>query len=695
MRGFQRKNILTVMILLAVTMAMPGLSVRLQAAENAAAAEDQGTVSPPVEELSGYKEISKTFALNDQDSFGSISVDLSDTSFIKDGEEGRLEEEFDASRKEARQAVRSEKDMESFLEEKDPETLYHVEADDEGKLEITAPYQTRRLIVSSILEGDTYGASRVYYNTDDHETILEFDSQEQTKHAYEQVCRQLGDSACFVDEIYYVEDLLQEEPGTQVPAAPCLSWGNRYMQMNQLKSKAAAGGYGGKVTVAVIDSGICRTNPLFSGGRVLDKGWNFVSGSPDISDYKGHGSHVAGIICDATPANVRILVLKVTDIRGRASLYAVKNALRYAIRQKVQVINMSMGVTGEQAAGLTYLNDAIREARNKKIPICAAAGNDGVDVKYSYPANQKIPITVTAINADGTRGSSTEGKVKAIYANYGNTIDFSAPGTSIISAGRGGDFYYMTGTSMAAPHVTAAIAYLKLLKPDISVKDVENQLKSMSRDFGPKGKDKYFGWGCPIMGNLFATGIKKTSPEKTGPGQVSISGLFNKKKGVRISWKLSGKADGFKIYRSTSGGKFKKIAKVRSGKRSYMDTKTLQGRKYTYKIKAYKGKTDGTQSQGQTMIRQAGVSKFKIKRISAAEVTLSWKKNKKVSGYEILCSSSKSAANGTLIRVTGNNRKTISGLLSPYCFLQIRTYRTSGGKTYYSAWSGMKRIRMR
>lgn len=81
----------------------------------------------------------------------------------------------------------------------------------------------------------------------------------------------------------------------------------------------------------------------------------------------------------------------------------------------------------------------------------------GIDVRYCYPANYSKTIAVSAIDSSGRLAN---------YSNRGNGIDFAAPGTGIISADYKGNLTLraMSGTSMAAPHITAAIAYLKMMR---------------------------------------------------------------------------------------------------------------------------------------------------------------------------------------------------------------------------------------
>ena len=148
----------------------------------------------------------------------------------------------------------------------------------------------------------------------------------------------------------------------------------------------------------------------------------------------------------------------------------------------------------------THLDVYKRQAYEKGIPISCAAGNQetgGIDVRYCYPANYSKTIAVSAIDSSGRLAN---------YSNRGNGIDFAAPGTGIISADYKGNLTLraMSGTSMAAPHITAAIAYLKMMQPNLSVKGVCRELELYCRNLGAK---KYYGRGCPILTNLFKKGI--------------------------------------------------------------------------------------------------------------------------------------------------------------------------------------------
>lgn len=661
-------------------------------------AKEAGTLTEDLAEdgvvLSDYRDISKALSY-DEEQFASITVDPSDARIVKDGEEGSLEQEFDAENKEVKKAVKSEENMEDFLKKQDGDTIYEVDEEANGDLEITAPYQTKRIIIDSLIENDTLGAAHVFYNTLDHETILEFDTDQETREAYDAARRIYGQSHCFVDQVLYLNDDANDDSVANVSASGRFySWGTRYMGMDQLKATAAAYGYNRQVKVAVIDSGVYRSHPMFAGGRIHEQSWNFIVGSPDYSDLCSHGSHVSGIIADATPANVKIVMLKVTNKKGVGSLYVIKNALRYAVNRKVDVINMSMGVTDKNAPYMIYLNDVIEKAWYKGIPVCCSSGNDGINVSYTYPANQGKTITVGAINSDGSRGNDVKNGIRYFYSNYGKKVDFAAPGTNIISAGMGLYYVYKTGTSMSAPHITAAVAYLKMMEPDISVTNIRKQLKSMCKDLGPKGKDRYYGWGCPMMKDLFVKGITYKGATPPAVGQVKLTSLKNRKQGVRIAWKKEKKADKYKVYRKTAKGKYKNIAVLSKSRGSYLDKKAKQGKKYVYKVKAVHAGIGGKFSVEKSIVRLKTVTDIKSARKSKTSILLKWKKMKGVKEYQVRYSAKPSMKKNNMI-IVNKTRKKITGLKGKYIYCQIRARKTTGGISCYSSWSAREKIKLR
>jgi major intracellular serine protease len=212
---------------------------------------------------------------------------------------------------------------------------------------------------------------------------------------------------------------------------------------------------GDGVVVAVVDTGLDVSHPEFAGRTV--PGRNFTADS--AADVEGHGTHVAGIIAGATcgvAPGVRIMPLKVF---GKADGFQFQDAFRFireynktaAPGDKVVAVNCSWG--GPYDAQLHYM---IRELVSDGVGVIVSAGNAGdgdpeTAEIFSWPGFLWEPITVGALNQDGQ---------PAGYSSSYDGIDLGAPGTLIYSAWPGGGYKLLSGTSMAAPHVTGAYALL-------------------------------------------------------------------------------------------------------------------------------------------------------------------------------------------------------------------------------------------
>jgi len=210
------------------------------------------------------------------------------------------------------------------------------------------------------------------------------------------------------------------------------------------------------VTVFVVDSGIRSSHSEFGGassGRVTC-GFSAFRGV-SCEDAAGHGTHVAGIVGGATygvAKNVNLVTVRVLDENRMGSTAGVVAAVDYIRKQKQadptkpMVANMSLGSLYSRA-----INQAVENAAAAGVVFVVAAGNGNKDACLDSPGSSSTVITVAAINDRDRRAS---------YSNYGPCVSIYAPGTDIQSAWASGDrdYYVMSGTSMASPHVAGVAA---------------------------------------------------------------------------------------------------------------------------------------------------------------------------------------------------------------------------------------------
>jgi subtilisin family serine protease len=243
------------------------------------------------------------------------------------------------------------------------------------------------------------------------------------------------------------------------------------------------------VVVAVIDTGVDANHPDLAGR--LFTGFNTITGAveSDYSDVSGHGTHIAGTIAAVSNNDigvsgtagvfpVKILPIKALNENGEGSLFDVATAIERAIGwvgpngEKVKVMNISFGVRDWLGDEEGSLEQVIINAQNQGIVVVAAAGNDGLPVQGGadgpppyYPANLNDVISVGALGEDGEVWDGS---------NPGATL--VAPGENIISTIPNGSYGLNTGTSFAAPFVSAAVALQMLANPQLTASQVRHSL---------------------------------------------------------------------------------------------------------------------------------------------------------------------------------------------------------------------------
>ncbi|GAB1318031.1 Subtilisin-like protease 9 [Madurella fahalii] len=211
------------------------------------------------------------------------------------------------------------------------------------------------------------------------------------------------------------------------------------------------------VRVYVLDTGIRTSHEEFEGRAKW--GANFVEGTSD-RDETGHGTHVAGTIAGKTygvAKKATVVAVKILDENGTSSVSRALSGINWVISdtkkrgmEKKSIINMSLA--GERS---TSFNAGVKAATDAGITVVVAAGNEGANATHYSPGSASSAITVAAIDDQDQRAS---------FSNWGKSVDIFAPGVTILSASHSSDSgsEYMSGTSMATPHVAGLAAYFMI-----------------------------------------------------------------------------------------------------------------------------------------------------------------------------------------------------------------------------------------
>ena len=232
----------------------------------------------------------------------------------------------------------------------------------------------------------------------------------------------------------------------------------------------------GSVDIAITDTGINSSHPDLTGKIVVSVNCTVSSSCPSqtTTDPDGHGTHVAGIASAITNnsegvAGVswegKLMSVKVLDDTGSGYYSWIVNGIVWAADNGAEVINLSLGGSSSSSA----LKSAVDYAWGKGVVIVAAAGNSG-NTRALYPAYYANSIAVAATDQNDK---------KASFSSYGSWVDVAAPGVSILSSYHGG-YDYLSGTSMAAPHVTGLAALLFGQNPSWTNSQVRGRIESTS-----------------------------------------------------------------------------------------------------------------------------------------------------------------------------------------------------------------------
>jgi thermitase len=248
---------------------------------------------------------------------------------------------------------------------------------------------------------------------------------------------------------------------------------------------------GSRVRIAIVDSGAdVRHEDLDLRGKIV-KRRDLVNGGTTVEDPLEHGTHVAGIAAAETDngngvaggcPNCALLIAKVLDGAGLGTADDVAEGIIWGVDNRAKVINLSLGDTGDARV----VRDAVDYATRKGAVVVAAAGNldrQNPEPTPIYPAAYPNAIAVTATNQEDQRPR---------FSNRGDWVDMAAPGVRILSTVPGG-YYRFSGTSVAAPHVSALASLLA--SQGLGAAGIKKRIFNTAVDLGPAGRDPYYGHG--------------------------------------------------------------------------------------------------------------------------------------------------------------------------------------------------------
>ena len=243
--------------------------------------------------------------------------------------------------------------------------------------------------------------------------------------------------------------------------------------------------------IAVVDSGIDFTHPdltnnLWTNPRPSADGdlhgWDFVANNSEITDEQGHGTAVAGIIAaegnnglgvTGVMWSASLMSLRVLDNTGTGDVGNAVEAIDYAIAHGAHVINLSWGTTGESLV----LKEAIERALRRNVVVVCSSGNGGqdLDTNQYYPASFGLKDLIVV-------GATDNHDQPVSWSNWGaRKVTIAAPGANILTTQRGGGYWTVTGTSVAAPVVTGIAGLLKTIHPAANTAFISRAISSGAR----------------------------------------------------------------------------------------------------------------------------------------------------------------------------------------------------------------------
>ncbi len=317
------------------------------------------------------------------------------------------------------------------------------------------------------------------------------------------------------------------------------------------------------VVVAVLDTGVAYEDyrrgrrrryylaPDLAGTNFV-QGYDFIENDTHPNDDEGHGTHITGTIAQTTDNgigvagiafNCSIMPVKVLDRNGSGTVDSLAEGMTYAADNGARVINMSLGFSSDVTPGdVPALTEAVEYAYNVKgCILVASSGNEGVGI-VSLPAAYPEVVAV---------GAAHSGDARADYSQYGPELELVAPGgddedrdddgyiDGVLQQTFGNNtsdwgYWFYTGTSCSAPHVSAVAALVLSQNPALSNEEVREVMRSTAVDLGPAGRDDEYGYGridacAALLGEIIPNEPPVISglPDQVLDEDTSVDDAFN------------------------------------------------------------------------------------------------------------------------------------------------------------------------
>lgn len=480
MRQYQRKKLNKILLISAIILVILCIIV--------------GTIvyfnSKNKEQISLYED---TVICNNY--FSQIIVDFDKKEVKRDNINTNFQKEFNITEEQENIILRSQEELQNFF----AGTVFEIQIK-ENKAYITNKYQTKKIIIQVENMIGEFSEAKVT-NLQDNVYLLEYETQKQTKAAYEYLNTVDWINKVEIDEVLYIEPINDESQTVygeqeEQKIEKYNTYGIEAMGLSNFQNIIKENGNPSEIIVSTIGYGVCIENEYFQ-GRINENYYNFINNSKNIQETIPQGSRVAEVIKDATTDNVKIMPLVVVNDEGYTTISTIIRAIEYSI-QNSDIICYEL-VNKENY----MINIALERAFKENKPFsCVTISKEDEQI---YPANSATTIAVSSIDKKDRITT---------FSGRGEYIDFTAYSTDIEEIfNKNTTVSKWSGAQYSNAHIVSAMALIKTYHKEYTILELYNELRNYCKDLGEKGKDEKYGHGVPIFSNITISDIDKQAPE--------------------------------------------------------------------------------------------------------------------------------------------------------------------------------------